>query len=334
MADFTTADGPYLEAILDATYDIWHEGLSRTAYGQYYRAQIATPWARRNLTRLALVEGGEVVASGKLYMFDATLDGRPVRLAGLGAIFTQPRHRGRGAARELVDRMLDRAATDGADLALLFSEIGADYYARLGFTTIPTNERTFHVAEPARRGAPATMVRAGEDRDLADIVAMGESRALPYRFHLNRNRDLVHYAIAKKRLLAGLGPPGLREVQFFIAEEGASAAAYVVLSAKRGQEREPFRRAVREWTLEECGDRDPSGARVGAILQLLIARDPAEQPPTISGRLPHGFLPTQISLAGQMASRDVMMVRSLSDKGNDAVSLREEDVLYWRDDLF
>jgi len=323
MADFTTAAGPYLEAILDATYDIWHEGLSRTAYGQHYRAQMATPWGRRNLTRLALVEGGAVVASGKLYIFGATLDDRPVRVAGLGAIFTQPRHRGRGAGRELVDRMLDRAATGGADLALLFSEIGADYYARLGFTTIPTKERAFQVAEPARRGAPATMVRTGEDRDLADIVAMGESRARPYRFHLNRDRDLVHYAIAKKRLLAGLGPPGARELQFFIAEEGASAAAYVVVGVKG-----------REWTIEECGDRDPSGARVGAILQALIARDPAARQPTIGGLLPSGFVPPQLSVAHEVPSRDVMMVRPLSDKGNDAVSLREEDVLYWRSDQF
>jgi GNAT superfamily N-acetyltransferase len=323
-----------LEAILDATYDIWHEGLSRTAYGRYYRAQVATPWGRRNLTRLALVEGGEVVASGKLYTFDAALDGRPVRVAGLGAIFTQPRHRGRGAGRELVERMLDHAAAGGADLALLFSEIGADYYARLGFTEIPTKERTLGVAEPVRGGAPATMVRAGEDRDLAAIVAMGESRALPYRFHLDRDRDLVHYAIAKKRLLAGLGPPGVREVHFFVAEEGASAAAYVVMSAKRQKERKPSGRAAREWTLEECGDRDPAGARVGAILQVLIARDPAERRPTLSGSLPSGFLPPQLSVAGETPSRDVMMVRALSDRAQSAASLREDGILYWRGDRF
>jgi hypothetical protein len=29
--------------------------------------------------------------------------------------------------------------------------------------------------------------------------------------------------------------------------------------------------------IEECGDRDPSGARVGAILQALIAREPAKR---------------------------------------------------------
>src|SRR2546425_2621948 len=255
MADLAPAEGPHLEAILNATYDIWHDGLSRAAYARFYQAQLATPWGRRALARLALIERGEVLASGKLYLFDATLDGRPVRVAGLGAIFTQPAHRGRGAARELVERMLEHAVSGGADLALLFSEIGADYYARLGFTAIPTHERTIIVAESDRRGAPATMVRAGDDRDLRDIVAMGAARAAGFRFHLNRDRDLVHYAIAKKRLLAGLGPPGLRAVQFFIAEEGASAAAYVVIGVKGG-----------EWTLEECGDRDPSGARVGAIL--------------------------------------------------------------------
>ena len=73
-----------------------------------------------------------------------------------------------------------------------------------------------------------TLVRAGEDRDLPDIVAMGRARAERYRFHLDRDRDFVHFAIVRKRLLAGLGPAGEREVQFFVAEEGGSAVAYVV----------------------------------------------------------------------------------------------------------
>jgi predicted N-acetyltransferase YhbS len=323
MADLAPAEGPYLEAILNATYDIWHDGLGRAAYARFYQAQLATPWGRRAITRLALVEHGEVLASGKLYLFDATLDGRPVRVAGLGAIFTQPAHRGRGAARELVERVLEHAASGGADLALLFSEIGAEYYARLGFTAIATHERTIGVAQSDRHGAPATMVRGGDDRDLKHIVAMGAARAAGFRFHLNRDRDLVHYAIAKKRLLAGLGPPGMRELQFFIAEEGASAAAYVVISVKG-----------HEWTLEECGDRDPSGARVGAILQVLIARDPAEERPTMTASLPSSFLPPQVSVASQLPSRDVMMVRALSDTVKNAASLREEEILYWRSDLF
>jgi predicted N-acetyltransferase YhbS len=323
MPNLVDAEGPILDRILDDTYNIWHDGLTRPAYGRFYAAQLATPWGRAHLRRLALVEGDEVLASAKLYAFDAVLDGRPIKVAGIGAVFTPPASRGRGAARDLMERLLERAAVDGADLALLFSEIGPDYYARLGFEAIATTDQQLRVTESTRYGAPATMVRGGDDRDLADIVSMGRARAEPYRFHLNRDRDLVHFAIARKRLLAGLGPSGVRALHFFIAEEGASAAAYVVISV-RGN----------EWTLEEAGDRDPSGARVGAILQVLIARDPAETRPAIKAWLPAGFLPPQVTVIGEQPSGEVMMARALTPAAESVRALRAEDVLYWRGDAF
>ena len=323
MPNLVDAEGPILDRILDDTYNIWHDGLTRPAYGRFYAAQLATPWGRAHLRRLALVEGDEVLASAKLYAFDAVLDGRPIKVAGIGAVFTPPASRGRGAARDLMERLLERAAADGADLALLFSEIGPDYYARLGFEAIATTDQQLRVTESTRYGAPATMVRGGDDRDLADIVSMDRARAEPYRFHLNRDRDLVHFAIARKRLLAGLGPSGVRALHFFIAEEGASAAAYVVISVRRN-----------EWTLEEAGDRDPSGARVGAILQVLIARDPAETRPAIKAWLPAGFLPPQVTVIGEQPSGEVMMARALTPAAESVRALRAEDVLYWRGDAF
>jgi predicted N-acetyltransferase YhbS len=323
MAILAPAEGPILDQILDASHDLWSDGLSRRAYAQFWAAQIATPWGRTHLERQALVDAGEVRASAKIYTFDAALDGRAIRVAGIGAVFTQPTHRARGAAREIVERLLARASDRGADLALLFSEIGPDYYARLGFAPIPTTTSTLRVVEDTRRGAPATMVRGGGDRDLADIVALDAVRASPYRFHLDRPRDLVHYAIAKKRLLAGLGAPGARELHFFVAEEGASAVAYVVISVTAGA-----------WTIEEYGDRDPAGARAGAILQVLVARDPAEQRPRMEAWVPDGFVPPQVAVENRTPSRDVMMVRALSDAGRGAESLRASDLLYWHSDLF
>jgi GNAT superfamily N-acetyltransferase len=331
MADLALAEGPLLSAILDETYNIWCEGLTPIAYRRYYTAQLATPWGRRHLRRFALVEGTDVLASAKEYVFDALLDRLPTRVVGLGAVFTRPAHRGRGMARELIERLLERAAADGADLALLFSEIGADYYARLGFEAIPIPEVALRVTESERHGAPATLVRFAEDRDLANIAAMGKARAVPFRFHLTRDRDLVQYAIAKKRLLAGLGPAGMREVQFFIAEEGASAVAYVVLTARRRLETVG---STSEWLLEECGDRDPSGARVGAILQGLIARDPAEARPALRAWLPSGFCPPQVTDIDQHPSADVMMVRALSARAKAALPIAAGDVLYWRSDAF
>jgi predicted N-acetyltransferase YhbS len=321
--DLIPATGPLLDRILDSTFDIWNEGLTRAAYRKYYAAQLATPWGRAHLMRWALVEAGEILASAKEYRFDATLDGRAIRIVGIGAVFTEVAHRGRGYALELIERLLERSAGEGADLALLFSEIGADYYARLGFTSIPRFDVTLSVVESTRRGAPATLMRAGEDRDLNDVAQSDRMRAEKYRFHLNRDRDLAHFAVAKKRLLAGLLPPGARELQFFVAEEGASAVAHVVIMSKRG-----------EWTIEDAGDRDPAGARMGALMQVLVARDPAEQRPAIRAWLPEGFHPPQLRIVARVPSPEVMMMRPLSERGTPVRELTENDVLYWRADMF
>ena len=323
MTNLVEAEGEILDRILDDTHDIWSDGLTRYAYGRFFAAQLATPWGRQHLRRLALVDGDELLASAKLYRFSAVLDGRPVQVAGIGAVFTPPVSRGRGAARDLIERLLERAAADGADLALLFSEIGPAYYARLGFEAVPTLNRQLRVIESTRYGAPMTMVRGGDDRDLKDIVTMGVARAEPYRFHLGRDRDLVHFAIARKRLLAGLGPPGARALQFFIAEEGASAVAYVVISVQGSA-----------WTIEEAGDRDPGGARLGAILQALIAREPAEKRPSITAWLPAGFLPPQVTIVGETPSKDVMMIRALTPRGHLTSPLTGAEVCFWHGDAF
>ena len=172
------------------------------------------------------------------------------------------------------------------------------------------------MTESTRYGAPMTMVRGGDDRDLKDIVALGRARAAPFRFHLNRDRDIVHFAIARKRLLAGLGPPGARIVHFFIAEEGASAVAYVVISVQGN-----------EWTIEEAGDRDPGGARLGAILQALIAREPAETAADDQG-LAAGRVPAAAADDRRRdAVKDVMMVRPLSDRARGLRPLAPADVV-------
>jgi GNAT superfamily N-acetyltransferase len=323
MIELVAAEGPLLDEILASSFEIWSEGLSRSAYTKYNAAQRTTPWGRAHLRHWALVDGGQLLASAKEYLFDATLDGRAIRACGIGAVFTQPRHRGRGHARALIERLIERAAVDGCDLALLFSEIDPAYYARLGFTPIPTCDLDLRIVESSRHGAPAMLVRSGDDRDLTDLAAMGDVRASPYRFHLNRDRDLIHYAIAKKRVMAGLDASGARAVQFFVAEEGAAAVAYAVIRV-RGS----------EWTLDEAGDRDPSGARVGAILQVLLARDPAEQRPSIKAWLPAGFRPPQIEIVAERPSKEVMMIRPLTARGTLVMPLPTAAVFYWFGDLF
>ncbi len=315
------AEGALLEAVLGASYPQWNEGLSRRAYARWWDAQLQTAWGRANLHRYALLDADRVAASAKRYDFDAVLEGRRVRVMGIGAVFTQLDARSRGHARTLVDRMMEAGTAERFDYALLFSEIGADYYARLGFEPLPIREVTLRVA--FKHGAPATLVRAGESRDLAAIAEIGRVRAAQYRWHLDRGVDLIQHAIAKKRLLAGLGPAGLRELHFFVAEEGAAAVAYLVFTAHGGV-----------WTIEECGDRDPAGARVGAMLQVLLAREPAERPPAIRGWLPPGFTPPQVTITASAPPTEVMMVRPLAPGFSIDPPLGPDDVLYWHGDVF
>jgi len=133
--------------------------------------------------------------------------------------------------------------------------------------------------------------------------------------------EFEQYAITKKRLLAGLGAAGARQLHFFIAEEGITAAAYVVVSIVGDN-----------WTLEECGDRDPSGARVGAILQALIAREPVERRPTIRAWLPHGFVPPPATIVSAKPSTEVIMLRPLATPEMHP-RLSSDEVLCWRSDI-
>lgn len=314
------ADGELLENILDHTFTIWNEGLTRAAYGRWNTAQQRTRWGQAHLQRLALVdEHGTLLSTAKRYRFDASLDGRAIRMCGVGAVFTPVALRGQGYATVLLEHLLDRERRDGVELAALFSEIEPAFYQRLGFAAVPLDEVTVGVVR--KDGAPATLVRAGEERDLPAIAAMHDTRSTDVRFRLRRDPSQIQFALARKRLLAGLGPSGLRHVEFFVVEEGASAVAYAVLSTN-----------ANGWTLEEAGDRDPAGARLGALLQVLVAREPSHRTPLIRTWWPRAFaVPPQLQLSDRSDPKDALMFRALSDV---AVPTRADDIFYWRSDQF
>jgi len=314
------ADGPLLDQILRLTFEIWNEGLELRAYAQWNAAQRRTPWGRAHLQRFALLDnGGRLLATAKRYRYRVRLDGRAGWMAGIGAVFTPPLQRGHGCASRLIEWIIDHEQREGALLAALFSEIGPDFYQRLGFAPVPVDEVTIRVER--RAGAPAMLVRAGDERDLDAIAAMHHVRSSGVRFTLDRNRPMIHYALSKKRLLAGLGPVGRRQVEFVVAEEGAQAVAYALLHQN-----------ANGWTLEEAGDRDPSGARLGAMLQALIAREPSAPAPLIRTWWPRAFpVPPQITLSDRSAPSDVFMVRPLADV---PMPQKAEDVFYWHSDHF
>jgi GNAT superfamily N-acetyltransferase len=316
------ATGAVLEQVLDDTYALWSEGLSRPHYGKFWAAQLKTAWGKSHLDRVALVDGPHVMCSAKRYDLSLRIDGRIRRVLGIGAVFTPAAHRGRGFARELITRLLDTAVAEGHEFAMLFSEIDPAFYERLDFVPVPLIETTFEV-DQKRGGAPAMLVRSGDDKDLPSIVEMTTTRAAASRLALDRSEDFVRYAIAKKRLRSGLAPIGLRNTEFLVVEEGYQAVAYLVSTEENGR-----------WMIEECGDRDPAGARLGAMLQVMLARYPAERLPEIKGWWPHGYMPPQMKIAASSPTQEVLMIRPLRDRILPLPPLAAAEVLYWHSDYF
>jgi GNAT superfamily N-acetyltransferase len=321
-AELVAATGALLDEILDETFPLWGEGLSREAYGKYNRAQLATPWGAARLQRVALVEGGRLLATAKRYRLDALVDRQPVTLLGLGAVYTPEPRRRRGHAADLLRRLMDEAAAGGFGGAILFSEIDPRYYERLGFRRLTINQVSLAIRPLARGGTPAIPMRSGDFGDVPSIVEMHGMQAEGFRFALRRDADHVRHAITRKRLLAACGTPGHRNVEFLVVEEGGRAAAYVVLLE------------VGDFTMvTECGDRDPSGARVGAMLQAVAAREPG-RPARLRAWLPPGFLPPQLDITAHEVPLVTMMVRPLGRSVWPSPPLAASDMLWWHADAF
>jgi GNAT superfamily N-acetyltransferase len=310
--------GPLLEQVLDDTYPLWGDGLTRKAYGQWNLAQMKTAWGREHLHRVGLVEGDEVVVSAKRYLFDGLVEGRPEKVLGIGAVFTPERRRGQHLAPRLIEAMLADGQARGCTLAVLFSEIGAPYYERLGFTAISRTLVTIDIPR-TRRGAPGTMVRAVTPADLPEIADISMAYATGAGVALNRTAEFIEFSLTRHRLRAGLGPLGLRELEVFVAEEGYRAAAYIVVS--RGPD---------GVVLEECGDRDPRGSRIGAMLEALVERDPSNPDRNLRAWLPPGLHPPQVQLLDPTPAPEVMMVRALS--GSSCAPVTHS--VWWSTDIF
>ena len=316
------ATGPVLEQVLNDTFSLWNDGLSREHYAKAWAAQLKTSWGRQHLDRVALVDGPHVLSSAKRYDLTLRIDGRIRRVLGVGAVFTATAHRGRGFARELLTRMLDTAVTEGQEFAMLFSEIAPAFYEQLDFVPVPLVESTLEV-DQKRGGAPAMLVRSGDEKDLPAIVEMSAARAAEARLALDRSEDLIRFMISRKRIHSGFAPSGYRNTEFLVVEEGYKAVAYLVSTEQDGR-----------WMIEEAGDRDPSGARLGAMLQVMLARLPSERLPEIKCWWPRALVPPQVKVAAVTPTQEVLMIRPLRDRILPLPPLAAAEVVYWHSDYF
>jgi hypothetical protein len=170
----------------------WTHGLSRHTYGRLEVAQTKTAWGRRRRQRVALLKGdADVLASATRYHFAGVLDRRPVRVCAIGEVIADTRRGADDHARSLIEWLVADGTQNGADVGLLFSDVASLGRIPDGFEPIPSPDVTLAVAQSPRHGAPIALIRGDEPCDYQAILAMGQVRAAPFRFHLDRDIDLL-----------------------------------------------------------------------------------------------------------------------------------------------
>lgn len=316
MPRLVTADRALVERILDGTFTVWSEGLSRPDYSIWQRAQLESTWGRAHLRRVAWMEDDRLLASAKRYDFRADIGGERCAVLGIGAVFTPVAERGRGHASRLLDAMIEEAAARGCRAAVLFSEIGPDYYARLGFNVIRRDELAFECpVEP--EGLPAA--RPGRLEDLPAMVALGEATRTRSTFALDRPPDLVHFGLIRRGRLADLSAAQRLVLEWLVVEEAGRMTAFVIAT-----------RRPRGLVIEDCGDIDPSGAHVAALVGSLAGQR-SFHPPVVHGWLPDQFRGWTTPALWREVTDNVMMIRPVGDAPLPEI---EGPVTFWNLDLF
>jgi GNAT superfamily N-acetyltransferase len=316
MPRLVTADARLTERILDGTHSIWSEGLDRTDYSRWQRAQLDTAWGRGHLRRLALLDGDDLLTSAKRYDLTANLGGDRLPILGIGAVFTPPAHRGRGHARRLIEAMTLDADQRGCRAALLFSEIGPAYYESMGFEVVRRDDLAFD-ATACRPSAPVG--RPGEARDLPAMADLNSRMRRPSGFALERSADLIDFGLVRRRRLAELSTSSRLAVEWLVVEDGGRLAAYLIAT-----------RRPRGLVIEDCGDVEPTGAQVAELVAALLTR-PSFHPPIVHGWLPEAFRGWMRPAGPRGTTEHVMMMKAIGGAARLTVA---GAVTYWNLDLF
>src|SRR5438128_2047720 len=127
---------------------LWGGGLAEEPFVGYQRRLARSPEASGRYRLLGWIDDGgrgRLLSAFKAYELGGAGDGAGgaaglLRVLGIGAVFTPPELRRRGHATAMLESALRAHQRSGFDAALLFSDIGAEFYEKLGFRLLESSE--------------------------------------------------------------------------------------------------------------------------------------------------------------------------------------------------
>jgi GNAT superfamily N-acetyltransferase len=195
-------------AYLRGIHPIWGGLLDEARFLAFQRRLADAPEARSRYRILGWFEGDRLLSALKTYELYGASGGRPLRLVGIGAVFTPQVLRRRGYAFAMLQATLEQAKEQGAHAALLFSDIDVTYYERLGFKPVESRESSVEISRLPKPAGGFRAAMAGDEAALARIFAL--PRENEQRLHLLRDEWTVRFQLRRLRELArarGVGEP-------------------------------------------------------------------------------------------------------------------------------
>ena len=204
---------------------IWGGGLNPDRFVAFQRRLADSREAGERYHLFGLFDGDRLLSAMKVYDLRGSYAGAALRVFGIGAVYTPPDLRRRGHARRMLELALADHRERGYDAAMLFSDIGGNYYQRLGFRPLESEECTVDADQLPRGGSVQS---APDEASLARVFA--QARGGSDELALARDGWVLSFQLRRLRELArarGMGEP---EWGIHLAQSGGEAAAMVRLS--------------------------------------------------------------------------------------------------------
>ncbi len=160
---------------------------------------------------------GRVVTACGCYHVSVRIDGAVERACAIGAVHTPAEFRGRGFAPRLLAFAEEQERALGKTVGLLYSDIGADYYARLAYRPCPSKQGWADVSS-----APKKLPDACEVRRIDALAVIPELSEIYDRAHaglaisIARSPEYWRYLIIQRP-----------DEEYYFAEQGGKRVGFM-----------------------------------------------------------------------------------------------------------
>ena len=199
---------------------IWGGGLDEGKFQVFQRRLADSAEASGRYRLLGWFEGARLLSAMKAYDLPGSCARRPLKVFGIGAVYTPPELRRRGYAAAMLRAAMEEHRRQGAQAAVLFSDIEIAYYERLGFRAVESRECSVEAGALPKPVGGFRPAMPGDEAQMTRIF--GASRAQETRFALDRDGWTLRFQLRRLRELARAR--GIGEPEWGIVVDGAAAA--------------------------------------------------------------------------------------------------------------